>query len=81
MSHDRRSLSGPRVVLDAAVEATLVVNVAAERYSFVHALIEHARYHALVPARRVRAHRRVAEAIEEACGADPGPRIGEFAYH
>ena len=68
-------------VLDAAVEATLVVNVSGERYSFAHALVEHALYDALAPARRVRAHRRVAEAIEEACGADPGPRVGELAYH
>ena len=68
-------------LLDAAVESTLVVNVAGERYSFVHALVEHALYDALTPARRVRAHRRVAQAIEEVCGADPGPRVGELAYH
>jgi hypothetical protein len=55
--------------------------VAAERYSFAHALVEHALYDALTPARRTRAHRRVAEAIEAACGADPGPRVGELAYH
>ena len=61
--------------------ATLVVNVSGDRYSFAHALIEHALYDALAPARRTRAHRRVAEAIEDACGADPGPRVGELAYH
>jgi len=68
-------------VLDAASAATLVVNVSGDRYSFAHALVEHALYDGLAPARRTRAHRRVAEAIEEACGADPGPRVGELAYH
>jgi len=68
-------------VLDAAVAATLVVNVAADRYSFVHALVEHALYDGLTPSRRARGHRRVAEAIEAACGPDPGARVGELAYH
>jgi len=68
-------------VLDTAVTATLVVNVSGDRYSFAHALIEHALYDALAPARRTRTHRRVAETIEEVCGADPGPRVGELAYH
>jgi class 3 adenylate cyclase len=68
-------------VLEAAAAATLVINVAGERYTFVHALVEHALYDALTPARRVRAHRRVAEAIEEACGADTTARVSELAYH
>jgi len=68
-------------VLDTAVAATLVVNVVGERYSFVHALVGHALYETLSPARRARAHRRVADAIEAICGADPGPRVGELAYH
>jgi len=67
--------------LDAAVAATLVVNVSGERYSFVHALVERALYDSLTPARRARAHRGVADAIEAACGADPDPRVGELAYH
>ena len=65
----------------AAIDATLVVNVSGDRYSFAHAMVEHALYDAFIPARRVRAHRRVAEAIERACGADPGRRVGELAYH
>jgi class 3 adenylate cyclase/tetratricopeptide (TPR) repeat protein len=68
-------------LLDAAVAATLVVNVRGECYSFTHALVGHALYDALSPARRARAHRRVAEAIEEASGPDLEPRAAELAYH
>ena len=68
-------------VLDAAVSATVVTNVSGERYSFTHALVEHALYDTLPPVRRIQAHRRVAEAIEQACGGDVGPRVGELAYH
>jgi class 3 adenylate cyclase/tetratricopeptide (TPR) repeat protein len=68
-------------VLDAAVVARLVVNVSSNRYSFEHALVEHALYQALTPGRRARLHRRVAESIEDACGGDFGSRVGELAYH
>ena len=36
-------------------------------YSFAHALIQHTLYEDLGPTRRARAHRRVAEALEELC--------------
>lgn len=67
-------------VLDNAIDATLVVNIAPDRYSFVHALVEHALYDATSPARRARLHRRVAEAIETQVGTDPGDRVAELAY-
>ena len=51
------------------------------RYTFAHALIEHALYDDLSAGRRARAHRTVAEALEEICGDDPAERIGELAYH
>src|SRR6185503_8051877 len=38
-------------------------------------------YDDLSGARRGKAHRAVAEALEELCGDDPGERIGELAYH
>ena len=41
-------------------------------YTFAHALIEHALYDDLSSGRRGRAHRAVAEALEEICGDDPG---------
>ena len=51
------------------------------RYTFAHALIEHALYEARSAGRRGRIHRRVAEALEELCGDDPADRVGELAYH
>ncbi len=70
-------------VLDAAAAVTLVREVpgAAGRYSFAHALIQHTLYENLGPTRRARAHRGVAEALEELCGDHPGARVGELARH
>ena len=51
------------------------------RYSFAHALIEHTLYDMLSTTRRARAHRRVADALEDLYGDDPGERVGELAYH
>lgn len=68
-------------LLEPAVRAALVDNVSADRFSFVHALVEHALYDSMTPARRARVHRRVAEALEAVCGDDPGSRAGELAHH
>ncbi|MCU0270776.1 MAG: AAA family ATPase, partial [Acidimicrobiales bacterium] len=69
-------------VLDAAVGAALVREQAdAGRYSFAHALIQHTLYDDLGPNRRARAHRRLAESLEQLCGGRPGPRVGELARH
>ena len=67
--------------LDAAVAASLIDYVDGDRYSFVHALIEHTLYESLAPARRARLHRRVAEALEEAGAADPSPQAAALAHH
>jgi len=67
---------------DQAVTATVLdVAEVAGRYSFAHALIEHTLYDSLSPSRRARSHQRVADALEELCGEDPGERVGELAYH
>jgi class 3 adenylate cyclase/tetratricopeptide (TPR) repeat protein len=50
-------------------------------YSFAHALIAHTLYDDLTAARRARAHRAVAEAMEALTDGEPGPRVGELAYH
>jgi class 3 adenylate cyclase len=68
-------------LLDAAVDAVLVVNVAGERYSFVHALIEHTLYESLSPARRAYLHGLVAEAMEAQDRTKDEPRVAELAYH
>ncbi len=53
----------------------------AGRYTFSHALIEHTLYDGLSAGRRGRAHRAVAEALEELCGDDPGIGVGQLAHH
>jgi class 3 adenylate cyclase/tetratricopeptide (TPR) repeat protein len=68
-------------VCDVAVEAALVVEVAGDRFSFVHALIEHTLYDSLVPARRASLHQAVAEAIESQTRGRTEGRVGELAYH
>ena len=70
-------------VLDAAAAAALVRELPAApgRYSFAHALIQHTMYADLGPTRRARAHRVVAEALEDLCGERPGSRVGEMARH
>jgi class 3 adenylate cyclase len=70
-------------VMEAASAAALVSEVASvpDRFTFAHALIEHALYEDLSASRRARLHRRVAESIEQVCGDAPGDRVGELAYH
>ncbi len=67
------------IALDTACEATLVSNVSPDRYSFVHAIIQHSLYNSVSATRTARLHRKVGEAIE-ALPSAPG-RISELAYH
>jgi class 3 adenylate cyclase len=67
---------------DAAVDAAVLRETeVADRYSFAHALIERSLYDELSTGRRVRAHRVVAEALEELCGDHLDERVGELAHH
>jgi hypothetical protein len=70
-------------VLDKATAVALVRELEGTpgRYSFAHALIQRTVYEDLGPTRRARAHRRVAEALEEVCAGQPGARVGELARH
>jgi class 3 adenylate cyclase len=67
--------------LERSAAANLVTEVAPGRFSFEHALVEHALYNDLSATRRARLHRRVGEIIEDQTGGDPGDRIGELAHH
>ena len=70
------------VALEAAVQAGILVEgETPERFSFAHALFEHSLYRDLSSLRRARAHRAVAEAIEDQCGEEFTARVGELAYH
>ena len=70
-------------LLDEAVAASLLQESQrrAGRFTFTHGLVEHTLYEDLGRARRARLHKRVAEALEEQCGDEPGERLGELAGH
>ncbi len=70
-------------ILEASAAVALVREMADAqgRYNFAHALIQHTLYEDLGPNRRARAHRVVAEALEDLCGDRPGSRVGELARH
>jgi class 3 adenylate cyclase len=67
-------------LLEPAAAAGVVIEQP-KGFAFAHALIQHSLYGALISARRRRIHLRVAEALEQLCDDDPGPRIGELARH
>ncbi|MEA2421938.1 MAG: hypothetical protein QOF55_1037, partial [Thermoleophilaceae bacterium] len=70
-------------LLDEALEASVVneSSGAVGRFTFAHALINHTLYDELGRTRRARLHGRIAAAIEEACGDEPGARVAELAHH
>jgi class 3 adenylate cyclase len=69
--------------LDSAIDAALIQELSegVGRYQFAHGLIQHALYQELSATRRAMAHRTIAIALDELCGARPGARIGELARH
>jgi class 3 adenylate cyclase len=69
--------------LDAAVGASLLAESTEQigLFRFTHALINQTLYAALGTTRRARMHHRVAQALEELVGDDPGDRLGELAFH
>jgi class 3 adenylate cyclase/tetratricopeptide (TPR) repeat protein len=70
-------------LLEEAVVASLLKENAERggHFAFTHGLVEHTLYEDLGSTRRARLHRRVAEALEEQCGDEPGERLGELAGH
>ncbi|HEY3241220.1 MAG TPA: AAA family ATPase, partial [Acidimicrobiia bacterium] len=69
--------------LDEAAGAALIHEVAGrpDRFTFSHSLVQHVLYDELSGLRRVRVHQRVAAALEDLCGDDPGERVAELAHH
>ncbi len=70
-------------VLDEAATARVVTEVpgALGRLRFAHALIGDALYDELTPARRVRLHREVGDALEDLYTPHPEPHLAELAHH
>jgi DNA-binding CsgD family transcriptional regulator len=69
--------------LEEALGAELLRSLGGERYDFAHALVRHVLHEGLSPSRRVRLHRRLAEALEPLY-EDPPPGVAaEIArqYH
>jgi hypothetical protein len=69
--------------LDEAVTAGIVNQdpSAPGRYAFSHELVRETLYDDLPAARRLRLHRSIGLALEEAFGDDPGPHLAELAHH
>jgi class 3 adenylate cyclase/tetratricopeptide (TPR) repeat protein len=68
--------------LDGAIRGALLLEGRSPgRFTFAHSLVNNTLYEELGATRRAQIHRRVAEAIEEMCGADPGGRAEELAWH
>jgi tetratricopeptide (TPR) repeat protein len=69
-------------LIDAAVSAAVLAEgAAADRYRFSHALIQHSLYDELSPARRRRAHKRIAEVLESRVTNDDSATLAELAHH
>lgn len=67
--------------LDRARATGLLNEVGLDRFRFGHALVRTTLLEELTTTRRIRTHRRIAEAIEARHAADPGKVVTELAYH
>ncbi len=69
--------------LEAAVAASLLAesDERVGQFHFAHALINQTLYEGLGATRRARMHQRVAQALEDLYGEDPGDRLSELALH
>ena len=69
-------------LVDSATSAAVLVEGSdAGRCRFAHALIQHTLYDELNPARRQRAHQRIAEALESSAAHDDATVLAELARH
>jgi class 3 adenylate cyclase len=70
-------------LVEGAVQAGLLVEVEGivDRFSFAHALTQHTLYEDLGATRRARAHRKIADVLEQRYGTAPDSRAAELARH
>ncbi len=69
--------------LEAAVAASVLAESSDRvgQFRFPHALINQTLYEGVGATRRARMHQRVAQALEQLYGGDPGDRLSELALH
>ncbi|HEX3242907.1 MAG TPA: AAA family ATPase [Solirubrobacterales bacterium] len=68
--------------LDGAVKGALLLEGRSPgRFIFAHSLVNNTLYEELGATRRAQIHRRIAESLEELCGAELGARSEELAWH
>ncbi len=77
----RRDEDAMLFVLDHAREAHLVQESGFDEYRFAHALVQSALYQPLTETRRIRLHKRVGEALEDAGATLRTRRVPELADH
>lgn len=71
-----------RRALEEALQARIIDALpAVGRYHFVHALFRETLYEEIAPPRRSRLHLKVAQALEQTCGADLERHLPALAYH
>jgi tetratricopeptide (TPR) repeat protein len=74
------SPSGTLELLEGAIAERVVTPAASGRLRFSHALIRDVLYDELPPARRIRLHREIGEALERVY-QNPEPHLTELAHH
>jgi class 3 adenylate cyclase len=76
-------LSEPELMTAAreAISERLVTDLGDGRYSFSHALVRDTLYEEVSPPQRSALHERIGQALEQICGDDSEPRLGELAHH
>jgi hypothetical protein len=67
--------------LDAVRATGLIDEINLDQYRFAHALVRAAQLEEQTTSRRVRTHRKIAEAIEQLHAADLEPLVADLAYH
>lgn len=70
-------------LLEAAIAAGILAEVSGgeERFRFLHSLARNTLQEELSDGRKRRMHRKIAEALEESLGSNPGARVSELATH
>jgi tetratricopeptide (TPR) repeat protein len=80
---DSASEDGLLDLMDEAIAAWIIEELPGRdaRYQFRHALMQQTLMESISSVRKIRLHARIGEALEAACGNDPGGHTSELAHH